>query len=261
MSESAGKDVAIVIHGAFQSHLNVLQLGTVIRRNGFSDILMPDLAGHGRESPLAKSSEYLPERLSRDIIRKTELIKSHSSQDGGVALLIGHSLGASVALQIALVLREFERVDLWLVEPVFWLGDYCEGQKQLEENLKKHSSSNSTQEEISIYLSERLGKRLSNKEEMNALQKLSALENMHTTLVRGGANQAQPGISTIATFEDGTKLSINVSGWDIGSVIPDTFSNERLFDNEIIIKNAGHNVFMYREFYEAMDANLSRFNS
>ena len=249
MSNSTGKDIALVIHGAFQSHKNVAGAELLLRDLGFKEVHMPNLAGHGAENDIKTSEKSLTERLTEDLLSRQQIKQSLDVETIGRVILIGHSLGASVALAIAKQLAmKAKYLNLILVEPIFWLGKKCDGQDDLLNNLETHIPQNKTQIEITNYLKELLNGDHCASEEISTLAKLAKSSKVWITLIRGGRKSIQSKKEFKIELSDRV-LPQSIRGQEIGSLVPDDYCDRELFDNQLVIKQAGHNPFIHTCFY------------
>lgn len=249
MRDSEGRRIAIVIHGAFQSHGNIAGAALVLKDSGVKEVHMPDLAGHGAEKDIERSEQNLTERLAEELLSRREI---NQSLKGGIAdsvTVIGHSLGASVALTVATqAMVHTKSLNLILVEPIFWLGSECEGQDHLSKNLDIHTPHNKTHIEITEYLRALLEGDKQQSNDFSLLTNLANLDKATITLIRGGVRTIQSKEEfKIETSEK--VITYSVSGQEIGSLVPDNYCNRELFDNQLTIRDAGHNPFASSSFY------------
>ncbi len=250
MREPGGKSVAIVIHGAFQSHENVGGAALVLKDLGVKEVHIPDLAGHGVEKDTEISGKNLIEGLAEDLLSRRKIKQSLNRERIERVTLIGHSLGASVALAVAKqLIVNAESVNLILVEPIFWLGKECGGQDDLLNNLETHIPQTKTQIEITNYLRALLKGDNHLSSDFSVLTNLANSNKAIVSLIRGGRSSVQSKEQFKIETSDGV-ITCSVIGQEIGSLVPDDYCNRDLFDNQLAIKQAGHNPFTHTSFYE-----------
>ena len=250
MSNSNTRDIAIVIHGAFQSNKNVEGAALVLRDLGVKIVHTPDLAGHGAERDVEISGKHLTERLAENLLSRREIKHALDADTIGKVTLIGHSLGASVAIAAAkqLIIKA-ESLNLILVEPIFWLGKKCVGQDDLLKNLETHIPRGKTQVEITNYLRSLLTGETGHDCEISTLSNLATSDRCSISLVRGGRTTVRSkGGFKIDTSEG--VIDVGHEGQEIGSLVPNDYCNRNLFDSQISIKEAGHNPFAHSSFYK-----------
>ena len=250
MKNSGERNVAIVIHGAFQSNKNVESAALVLGDLGVKKVHTPDLAGHGAERDIEISGKNLADRLAEELLSRREIKESLNGNRIDRVTLIGHSLGASVALSVAKqVIAQSESVNLILVEPILWLGKECDGQKSLRNNLEKYMPQTNTQIEITDYLRSLLKGDNSVSNEFGLLADLAKSNKTWITLIRGGRKTVQSKKRFEVETSEGV-ITINAKGDEIGSLVPNEYCSRELFDNQLTIKEAGHNPFLYTSFYK-----------
>jgi pimeloyl-ACP methyl ester carboxylesterase len=89
-SNPSGKSTIVLIHGAFVSGLN---WDLVVPHLTMYHLLIPDLPGHGQSRNITPFSVEYSSRLLAQLIRKHAV--------NGRAHVVGHSLGAHVAINLA----------------------------------------------------------------------------------------------------------------------------------------------------------------
>ena len=112
-SASAGRPLALLIHGVTSSSRTWWRLAPELVRRGYR-VLALDLRGHGASPPL--DDEFVLGDLTADVVQTLDALglgrpgaalgplqprrSGESDQGPGIDLLIGHSLGALVALDL-----------------------------------------------------------------------------------------------------------------------------------------------------------------
>lgn len=249
MRTSEKISVAIIIHGAFQDSDNIGGASLVLKDLGAKEVHTPNLAGHGAENDIEASRKSLTERLAEDLLSRRKIKRLLDEESIGRVTLIGHSLGASVALAAAKqLIVKAESLNLVLVEPIFWLGRKCGGQDELLNNLENHIPRNKTQIEITKHLKALLNGDNFASEDISTLTNLANSSKVWTTLIRGGRKSIQSKTEFKIELSDRV-LPQSVVGQEIGSLVPDDYCDRELFDNQLVIKQAGHNPFIHTCFY------------
>jgi pimeloyl-ACP methyl ester carboxylesterase len=112
-SASAGRPLALLIHGVTSSSRTWWRLAPELVRRGYR-VLALDLRGHGASPPL--DDEFVLGDLTADVVQTLDALglgrpgaalgplqprrSGEGDQGPGIDLLIGHSLGALVALDL-----------------------------------------------------------------------------------------------------------------------------------------------------------------
>jgi 4,5:9,10-diseco-3-hydroxy-5,9,17-trioxoandrosta-1(10),2-diene-4-oate hydrolase len=109
----------LLVHGVGES--SAYWRGVLPRLADRYTVYAPDLPGYGDSAPLGSQAEDgpTPERFAAEM---ADFLDAVTDPDAGPAVVVGHSLGGSVALELAL--RHPERVSHLVLEDAAGLGYY-----------------------------------------------------------------------------------------------------------------------------------------
>jgi hypothetical protein len=251
---------AFLIHGAFQDSSTLEALAKVLEYNNIC-VQPIDLALHGSQKLASiNKNNVCPQTLAQQIIERPELVDLLNHDIRKHLTIIGHSLGAMVAIQMASKLQtKNTSISLVAIEPILRLDASCQGQKDFISQLDNMQSSRDPfQLPIIQYFSqlyEQDKASTCSSDLTQSINKLAENKNIHIHIIKGNQNYCKNINHTIKLFENTSNSSdFKCVGQELGTLLPDHHFEDLSSEIPITtIKESGHNPLVHIEFYSFID--------